>query len=72
MQGAAGHFEGLESVLPTPPPYLAWANDTTYGFSKLLFKDRHTLELQFISSDTGEIMKSQVLTKEHKQRFFKL
>lgn len=72
VQGAAGHFEGLEPLLATPPAYLAWGNDTTYGFSKLAFKDRNHLELQFINSDTGAIMKSQVLTKAHKQRFYKL
>ena len=69
MQGAAGHFEGLEPLLPIPPSYLAWGNDTLYGFSKLVFKDRHHLEVQFIESDTGDILRSQTLYKNRTVRF---
>ncbi|KAF8307931.1 Metallo-dependent phosphatase [Clavulina sp. PMI_390] len=67
VNGAAGHFEGLESLyLGYPWLKLAFANDTMYGFNKLVFKDRQHLDIQFINSDTGNVEFSQTLFKEHK------
>lgn len=65
VQGAAGHFEGLDSLFSPNPPYIAWANDTLYSFSNILFKDRHHLEVQFIESDTGAVLHSATLYKKH-------
>ncbi|KAF8307932.1 Metallo-dependent phosphatase [Clavulina sp. PMI_390] len=66
VNGAAGHFEGLEPLfLGYPWLNVTWANDTMYGFNQLVFKDRQHLEIQFINSNTGNIEFSQTLFKEH-------
>lgn len=65
VQGAGGHFEGLDPLFSPNPPYIAWANDTVYSFSKILFKDKHHLEVQFIESNTGAILHSATLFKKH-------
>jgi len=65
VQGAAGHFEGLDSLFSPSPPYVAWANDQVYSFAKILFKDKNHLEVQFIESNTGAILHSAPLFKKH-------
>ncbi|KAF8307934.1 Metallo-dependent phosphatase [Clavulina sp. PMI_390] len=66
VNGAAGHFEGLETLyLGYPWLNLTYANATAYGFNQLVFKDRQHLEIQFINSNTGDIEFSQTLFKEH-------
>jgi len=65
VNGAAGHFEGLEPLLATPPNYLGWGNDTLFGFTKLLFKDPNNVEVQMIGSDTGAVLYNVTLFKEH-------
>ncbi|KAF8307935.1 Metallo-dependent phosphatase [Clavulina sp. PMI_390] len=67
VNGAAGHLDGLESLyFGYPWLNLTYANDTMYGFSQLVFKDRQHLEIQFINSGTGDVAFSQTLFKEHK------
>jgi len=65
VQGAAGHFEGLDSLFSPSPPYVDWANDQVYSFAKILFKDKNHLEVQIIESNTGAILHSAPLFKEH-------
>jgi hypothetical protein len=48
-----------------------WATDAVYGYTKLLFKSRTELEIQFINSQSGgTLLHSQVLTKAHTKRFY--
>jgi len=71
VNGAAGHFEGIDALLSPNPPYVQWATDAVYGYTKLLFKSRTELEIQFINSQSGgTLLHSQVLTKAHTKRFY--
>ncbi|KAF8313567.1 Metallo-dependent phosphatase [Clavulina sp. PMI_390] len=69
VNGAAGNVEGFSSLSSSPPSYVTWANDNLYGFSKLLFHNRTNLEVQFISSTDGALLKSATLYKSHTTAF---
>ncbi|KAF8307936.1 Metallo-dependent phosphatase [Clavulina sp. PMI_390] len=65
VNGAAGHFEGLNPLYNVSWLPLAYGDDTDYGFSQLVFKDRQHVEIQFINSGSGNITFSQTLFKDH-------
>ncbi|KAF8307937.1 Metallo-dependent phosphatase [Clavulina sp. PMI_390] len=65
VNGAAGHFEGLNPLYHVPWLPLTYGDDTDYGFSQLVFKDRQHVEIQFINSGSGDITFNQTLFKEH-------
>ncbi|KAF8319499.1 Metallo-dependent phosphatase-like protein [Cantharellus anzutake] len=68
VTGAAGNIEGL-APLGEQPSYITWADDTVFGFSKLLFQDRNRLTVQFIRSRDGVILRNSTLYKAHTTRF---
>lgn len=40
VNGAAGHFDGLDSLISPLPSYVAFANNTLYSYSRLTFHNR--------------------------------
>ena len=40
VNGAAGHYDGLDTLITPRPNYVAFANDTQYTYSKLTFHNR--------------------------------
>ncbi|KAI5476675.1 Metallo-dependent phosphatase-like protein [Pseudohyphozyma bogoriensis] len=65
VNGAAGHWEGLDSLASTRPSYIDFAEDTVYGFNKLTFVDKHNLIVEFIENINGTVIDSVVLYKQH-------
>ncbi len=69
INGAAGNIEGRSSLGSSMPSYVTWADDTEYGFSKLVFEDKNHLTVQFIRSTDGAVLRSSTLYKAHTTRF---
>ncbi|PWN47784.1 metallophosphoesterase [Violaceomyces palustris] len=66
INGAAGHYDGLDS-LATPRANFSRASiDTLYGFSRLIFHNETHLTQEFVSSATGQVMDSATLYKKRK------
>ncbi|KAK0538878.1 hypothetical protein OC835_001296 [Tilletia horrida] len=61
--GAAGHYDGLDTLVSPLPDYVRFANDTLYTFSKLTFHNATHLTHDFISSATGQSIDSATLYK---------
>jgi hypothetical protein len=40
VNGAAGHYDGLDTLIVPRPSYVAFANDTEYSYSRLTFHNR--------------------------------
>lgn len=65
VSGAAGNFEGFSSPNSNLPSYTVVINDQDYGWSKLIFHNSSYLEERYISSETGEVLDSAILYKDH-------
>ncbi|KAI2620166.1 putative acid phosphatase [Hypomontagnella submonticulosa] len=68
VAGGAGNIEGLSAVGSNLSfNAFAYADDFSYG--KISFLDANNLQVDFIKSETGEVLDSSVLYKSHKQQF---
>ncbi|KIJ60135.1 hypothetical protein HYDPIDRAFT_99288 [Hydnomerulius pinastri MD-312] len=65
VNGAAGHYDGLDSISKTLPYYVDVAFNTAYGWSRLTFHNRTHLTHEFVSSANGTVLDSATLYKEH-------
>ncbi|KAB8276279.1 Metallo-dependent phosphatase-like protein [Aspergillus minisclerotigenes] len=54
--GAAGHYDGLDSLTYPLQPYSRAAFDSAYGWSKLTFHNCTHLTHEFISSSNGTVL----------------
>jgi acid phosphatase len=68
VAGGAGNIEGLSSV-GSKPAYTAFAYDGDYSYATVRFLNRTSLQVDFIRSNTGEVLDSSTLYKSHKTRF---
>lgn len=65
INGAAGNIEGRAALSSPAPSYLAWGNDSDFGFSLVNFLNRTHLEVQFVRSSDGAVVDNTVLYKAH-------
>lgn len=65
MNGAAGHYDGLDTLDTPRQPYSRYANDTAYGWSRLNFHNRTHLTAEFVASKDGSVLDSATLYKKH-------
>ncbi|KAE8421091.1 Metallo-dependent phosphatase-like protein [Aspergillus pseudocaelatus] len=61
--GAAGHYDGLDSLTYPLQPYSRAAQDSAYGWSKLTFHNCTHLTHEFISSSNGTVLDTATLFK---------
>ncbi|ORY28956.1 Metallo-dependent phosphatase-like protein [Naematelia encephala] len=64
VNGAAGHYDGLDALL-NATYYSAVQNDVTFGWSRLTFHNRTHLTHQFIASANSSVLDEVTLYKEH-------
>lgn len=64
--GAAGHYDGPDTLITPYPYYTVYAQDTTYGLSKVTFHNCTQMTHEFIASGNGTVLDSATLYKERK------
>ena len=64
--GAAGHYDGLDTLLTPVPYYTEFATDAVYGWSKLIFHNCSHLTHQFVASGNATVLDEVTLYKERK------
>ncbi|KAM6493398.1 Metallo-dependent phosphatase-like protein [Amanita muscaria] len=62
--GAAGHYDGLDSLVLPLTPYSRVAQDTAYGWSKLTFHNCTHLTHEFVASANGTVLDTATLYKK--------
>ncbi|KAJ5939037.1 hypothetical protein N7466_002171 [Penicillium verhagenii] len=65
VNGAAGHYEGLDSVETPLEDYTTVAIDTVYGWSRFTVHNCTHITQDFISSSNGTVLDSATLYKDH-------
>ncbi|KAH7884196.1 Metallo-dependent phosphatase-like protein [Phlebopus sp. FC_14] len=65
VNGAAGHYDGLDPINKTLPYYADVAFNTAYGWSRLTIHNRTHLTHEFVASANGTVLDSATLYKEH-------
>ena len=64
--GVGGHYDGLD-VLSTPLPYYSvYAQDTSYGYSRITFHNCTHMTHEFVASGNGTVLDSATLFKDRK------
>lgn len=66
LNGAAGHYDGLDTLNDPLTPYSRFAEDTLYAWSKLIVHNCTHLTQQGISSKTGKVFDQATLVKHRK------
>lgn len=62
--GAAGHYDGLDTMVTPLPYYVSYAQDTTYGWSKISFHNCTHMTHEFVASGNGTVLDSTTLYKQ--------
>ncbi|KAG9550821.1 Metallo-dependent phosphatase, partial [Aureobasidium melanogenum] len=68
IAGGAGNIEGLSDVGSNYSTNV-FAYGDEFSYATLKFKDTQNLQIEFLRSDTGEVLDSSVLYKEHDVAF---
>ncbi|KAF8884283.1 metallophosphoesterase [Gymnopilus junonius] len=66
--GAAGHYDGLDTLNDVLAPFSRAAIDTDYGWSRLMFHNCTHLTHEFVRSADGAVLDSATLFKDRKCR----
>ena len=66
VNGAAGHYDGLDTLNTVLSPFSRAAFDTHYGWSRLIFHNCTHLTQEFVSSADGSVLDSATLFKDRK------
>ena len=66
VTGAAGHYDGLDTLNSPLAPYSRAAFDTHYGWSRLTFHNCTHLTQDFVSSADGSILDTATLFKDRR------
>lgn len=69
LNGAAGHYDGLDTFVTPLQPYSRYAEDTFYAWSKLIFHNCTHMTQQAINSATGEVFDEATLVKDRECLF---
>jgi len=64
VNGAAGHYDGLDTLPSVLNPFSRAAFDTHYGWSRLTFHNCTHLTQEFVSSADGSVLDSATLSKD--------
>ncbi|KAK9236927.1 Metallo-dependent phosphatase-like protein [Lipomyces kononenkoae] len=64
LNGAAGHYDGLDPIEGSPD-YIRFVQNSTYGWSKLTFHNCTHLTHEFVASGNGTILDTATLYKAH-------
>jgi acid phosphatase type 7 len=62
--GAAGHYDGLDTLVLPPQNYSPYAQDTAYGWSRLTFHNCSHLTHEFVASANGTVLDTATLFKK--------
>ncbi|ORX38727.1 Metallo-dependent phosphatase-like protein [Kockovaella imperatae] len=65
VNGAAGHYDGLDKEYTPLYDYIAFANDTMYSYSKLTFHNSTHLTHQFMASGDNSVIDAITIEKTH-------
>ncbi|KAF8240514.1 Metallo-dependent phosphatase [Tricholoma matsutake] len=65
INGAGGHYDGLDPFNHTLPYYADVAFNSAYGWSRLTIHNRTHLTHEFVASANGSVLDSATLYKEH-------
>lgn len=63
VNGAAGHYDGLDTLNDPLRPYSRFAEDTTYSWSKLIFHNCTHMTQQAMASKNGTVFDEATLFK---------
>lgn len=63
--GAAGYYDGLDPLDSPTQPYSRFSDDTTYGWSRLIFHNRTHLTHEFVASKNDTVPSRATLHKAH-------
>ncbi|KAJ8101707.1 Metallo-dependent phosphatase-like protein [Lipomyces tetrasporus] len=64
MNGAAGHYDGLDPIEGNPD-YIRYVQNSTYGWSKLTFHNCTHMTHEFVISGNGTVLDTATLYKNH-------
>ncbi|KAK9236928.1 Metallo-dependent phosphatase-like protein [Lipomyces kononenkoae] len=64
LNGAAGHYDGLDPIEGSPD-YSRYVQNSTYGWSKLTFHNCTHLTHDFVASGNGTVLDTATLYKNH-------
>ncbi|OCK83642.1 Metallo-dependent phosphatase [Lepidopterella palustris CBS 459.81] len=64
--GAAGHYDGLDTLPATLQPYTKFALDTVYGWSRFTVHNCTHLTHEFVASANGSVLDTATLFKNRK------
>lgn len=65
LNGAAGHYDGMDPLVYPTPDYFEYGFDNTYGWSKFTIHNETHLTHEFIASRNNTVMDSATLFKLH-------
>ncbi|KAI5864185.1 Metallo-dependent phosphatase [Durotheca rogersii] len=68
VAGGAGNIEGLSSIGKNVS-FNAFAYDDDFSYAQVRFLDAQNLQVDFVKSDTGELLDTSRLFKSHKEQF---
>jgi acid phosphatase type 7 len=63
--GAAGHYDGLDTLVRPLMNYSRYAEDSTYGWSRLTFHNSTHLTHDFVASNNSTVLDTATLYKQH-------
>ncbi|EAW18133.1 uncharacterized protein NFIA_080770 [Aspergillus fischeri NRRL 181] len=64
--GAAGHYDGLDSLVRPLQSYSRYTQEPAYGWSKLTFHNCSHLTHEFVASRNGTVLDTATLFKDRK------
>ena len=64
--GAAGHYDGLDNLVTPLQSYSRYAQDTAYGWSRLIFHNCTHFTQEFVASANGSVLDTATLYKDRK------
>jgi hypothetical protein len=63
--GAGGHYDGLDAIVPNNNSWSTFALDSVYGWSRITIHNRTHLTQDFIASTNGSVVDTFTLYKQH-------
>ena len=64
--GAAGHYDGLDPLVTPLMDYSRYAQDSAYGWSRLIFHNCTHFTQEFVASANGSVLDTATLYKDRK------
>lgn len=64
VNGAAGHYDGIDTLVQPVPNYLAYGQDTAYGWSRFTIHNETHITHDFIASKNDTVLDTATLYKK--------